>query len=276
MRRPFELDDAGAVLESGGEGVVGLDLLGLDAHVNERAALDAAYLESDRLARLVAERADRLEWRAIGGDDLVAEQKPRLVGGQAGEHGADEGLAVDHLGEHADARIGDGFVGEELRDIAAQPVGEYVDELVIGGLIARVVVRVRDAELGQHGVDRGGAFRLRLGIFVVGAVPIADRLPVKALQVAVVELVAHDPPRFVEDLRVLLAGACLSGETRGSEREKCEGESEKSGAEQRTKDRASTHAASSCEAVFENVGTKIGRARMAARVYRDGAGFSSP
>ena len=201
------------------------------------------HLESDRLAGLIAERSDRLERRPVGGDELVAEQKPGLVRRQSGEHRTDEGLAVDLLGEHADAGIGDLVAGEIFRDLPAQLVGEDVGELVIGRLVARVVVRVRGAELGQHGVDGGGAFRFRLGVLVVGAVPVADCLPIEALQVTVVELVAHDAPGFVEGLRVLLGAAGGDGNARRSESENCE--SQDGGAEQRTNNRARAHAESS-------------------------------
>jgi len=127
--------------------------------------------------------------------------------------------------------IGDLVAGEVTRDLVAQLVGEDVGEFVVGGLVARVVVGVRGAELGQHGVDRGRALRVGLGARVVGAVAVADRVPVEALQVAVVELVAHDAPGFVVDLRIVLTGARLRGEMCRSGCEECEGEGEKGRAE---------------------------------------------
>ena len=76
--------------------------------------------------------------------------------------------------------------------------GENVGELVIGGLLRRVIMRVGGAELRQHRIDharrflsiaRGGGLR---------AIARAHRLPVEAVQARVVEAVAHELPDLVE------------------------------------------------------------------------------
>ena len=172
----------------------------------------AAHLQRHLLADLVAERADGRERRVVGGDDLIAGQQAGARRRHVGEHGGDERLAVDVLGEHADAGIAHLAAREVLRDIAAQRIGEDVGELVVGGLVLGVVMRVRGAELGEQRVDRGGALRIGLGGGVGEAMLVAQRLPVEPLHFRVVELVARQTPYFLVDGRRLglgLVGARL-------------------------------------------------------------------
>ena len=157
------LDDAGAVAQCGLERLARFDPLRLDRDAPSVAVCLAANLQRHLLADLVAERADGGERPIVGRDDLIAGEQAGARRGKVGEHGGHECLAVDVLGEHADAGIAYLLAREVLRDIATQRIRENVDELVVGGLVLGVVARVRGAELGEQRVDRGGALRIRLG-----------------------------------------------------------------------------------------------------------------
>ena len=172
----------------------------------------AADLQRHLLADLVAERADRRERRIARRQDLIAGEQPGAGRRHVGEHGGDESLAVDVLGEHADAGVAHLVAAEVLGDVPAQRIGEDVDQLVVGRLVRRVVVRVRCAELGEQRVDGLGALGIRLGGGVGEAMLLAHRLPVEALHLRVVELVARDAPSFLVDgggLGLGLVGARL-------------------------------------------------------------------
>jgi len=102
---------------------------------------------------LSANELDRLEWRAVGGDQLVAHQQACLVGRQTVEHAADERLAIDVTGEDPDARIGNPAVGKRRFDLAPQAPREDVREVIVAGVRRREVAGMGGMQPRQHAVD---------------------------------------------------------------------------------------------------------------------------
>ena len=136
--------------------------------------------QHDLLANLVPERPDRLERRAIGGDDLIANEQAGLLGRRALDHAADEAAAL-RVGtrEDADAGIGDAAARKGVRQSAPpQRAGEDIGELVVFRFVRRVIACVRRMQLGQHAVDDAGQHVLGGRSRGVRHVAFPDRCPV--------------------------------------------------------------------------------------------------
>ena len=76
--------------------------------------------------------------------------------------------------------------------------GENIGELVIGRIVRRVVMGVGGAELGQHRIDDGRRVFSRASGCGLRAEARALVLPVEAIEMGVVEAVAHELPDLVE------------------------------------------------------------------------------
>ena len=206
-------DDAGARLKAAQKHVVRMDLGRRYADRRRRLGGRAADQKRHGAANLAAERVDGAKRAAIDRDDFVANEKSRLMAGRALHHAGDEGPAlVVGPGEDADSRIGHLAPWENAVEAAtAESVGEDIGQLIIGGIVRRIVARVRSAELHQHRIDDGGRFVARARGRGLRPVAGARRLPVDAAQARIVETVAHRFPDFVErrEIGVRLA-PCLS------------------------------------------------------------------
>ncbi len=254
------LDDAGAVAQCGLERLARLDPLRLDRDAPECRRLPRGESCSVTFSPILLRNEPMgANGAVVGRDDLIAGEQAGARRRQVGEHGGHECLAVDVLGEHADAGIAYLLAREVLRDIATQRIGEDVDELVVGGLVLGVVVRVRGAELGEQRVDRGGALRIRLGGEVGETMLVAHRLPIEPLHLRVVELVAREAPNFLVDGGLL--GLGLIG-TRLGERQHL-GAGNGNGHSSRADESGRTHVMTSRWQVDAcNVGREMDDARM--------------
>ena len=111
----------------------------------------------DRHARLVVERADRIERLAVGGDDLVTDQQARALGRAAMVDGGEEHPPLQRTRHHADGGVSDTPVGKQCSQARGELVArEDVEQLVIGELARQVVLGMGGAQLAEHGVERCG------------------------------------------------------------------------------------------------------------------------
>ena len=139
--------------------------------------------------------------RSVGRQDLVAEQKPRLMRRGAFDHAGHEcPPPIVGLGEGADAGIAHLAVREDMQKPSSmlKGAGENVGELVIGRVVRRVIARVRGAERGQHRIDHRGELLPRARRLGLRTVARAHSFPVEPMQARVVETVAHELPDLVE------------------------------------------------------------------------------
>ncbi len=107
-------------------------------------------------------------------------------------------LIVD-LSEHANSRIGHVPLREHPLEAAMlERASEDIRELVIGRILRGVEMGVGGAELRQHGVDHDRRVFARARRRRVRAETGALFLPVEAIEVGIVEAVAHQLPDLVE------------------------------------------------------------------------------
>ena len=120
--------------------------------------------------------------------------------GGALDHAGHEGLAkIVCLGENPDPGVSHFAVREEtLQPSAPKSAGENIGQLVIGRLVGGVIARVGGAEGRQHRIDDPGQLVARARRLGLGAVALARRLPVDAVETRVIEAVAHELPNLVE------------------------------------------------------------------------------
>ena len=110
---PLRDDDARAVLEAAQKHLARLQVRGRDGDRHRGGAGGAPDRQRNLAADLAAKRADRLERPTVGGKNLVADQKSRVVRGRALDRAGDEQPAlIVGLGEDADPRIDDLVVRE--------------------------------------------------------------------------------------------------------------------------------------------------------------------
>ena len=119
-------------------------------------APDARRMRSETgLTDLAAERIDGMERAIVHRHDFVAEQNARPMRGRAfDDSGYERAALIVGLGEHANSGIGHVRAREDPIEAAMlERACENVGELVIGGILGRIIMSVGGVELGQHRVD---------------------------------------------------------------------------------------------------------------------------
>ena len=102
------------------------------------------------LSALPAKDVTGSKARAVGGDDLIADEKLGLCRGKAIEKSADEMPSVDDARKHADPVIGDLALGKASFELAPQAAGEDIGKIIIGDFVRRVIAGMGGVEFRQH------------------------------------------------------------------------------------------------------------------------------
>ena len=177
-----------------------MEIGGRDGDHDRRRAGRAADLERNGRSDLAAKRVDRAERLIAGRHDLVAEQNASLMRRRALDHpGYERPPPIVAFGEHANTGIGDVSAREDpVQAAMLERAGENIGELVIGRIVRCVVMGVGGAELRQHRIDDGRRIFARASGCGLRAEARALVLPVEAVEMGVVEAVAHELPDLVE------------------------------------------------------------------------------
>ena len=172
------------------------------SHTHYYTPEDPAYYQlADIFVGALEHRGlDRAERAIVRRQDFIADQNAALMRRRAldcaGHECAAEGV---DLGERPDPRIGDLALREHPLEAAMlERAHEDVGELIIGGILRCIIMRVGGAEVREHRIDHDRRFFSIVSGGGLRAVARAHGLPVKAVQARVVEAVAHEFPGFVE------------------------------------------------------------------------------